>query len=77
MANVDYKIDEIYSENNYPGLEKLLKLVKAKYPEITRDEVKQFRDKEVSAQLLKVTKKRKAATSPTSSATASTTSTTW
>ena len=56
----DAKIEELYADNNYPGLEKLTKLVRAKYPDITREEVKRFYDKEVAAQLLKVTKKRKA-----------------
>jgi hypothetical protein len=35
-------IDEIFNENNFPGLEKLYKLVKSDHPEITKNEVKDF-----------------------------------
>jgi len=37
-------IDEIYNENNFPGLEKLFKLVKSDHPKITKNEVKDFLD---------------------------------
>ena len=37
-------IDEIYNENNFPGLEKLYKLVKSDHPKITKNEVKDFLD---------------------------------
>ena len=59
MTTVNDKIDEVYIDANYPGLAKLTKLVKESYPEITRDQVKQFYDEQVSAQLVKVQKKTK------------------
>ena len=37
-------IDEIYNENNFPGLEKLFKLVKSDHPKITKNEIKEFID---------------------------------
>ena len=35
-------VDEIYNDNNFPGLEKLYKLVKSDHPNITKNEVKNF-----------------------------------
>jgi hypothetical protein len=51
-------IDEIYNDNNYPGLEKLYKLVKSDHPKITKNEVKDFLDNQLGEQLLKTTKKK-------------------
>ena len=46
------KIKEAQKENNYPGLEKLLKLVERKYKyAITRREVKEFLTKDIPTQL--------------------------
>ena len=46
------KIKEVQKENNYPGLEKLLKLVERKYKyAITRREVKEFLAKDIPTQL--------------------------
>ena len=46
------KIKEVQKANNYPGLEKLLKLVERKYKfAITRREVKQFLAKDLPTQL--------------------------
>ena len=36
------KIAQIQVDNNFPGLERLVKLVDQKYPEMTRSEVKNF-----------------------------------
>jgi len=51
-------IDEIYNDNNFPGLEKLYKLVKSDHPKITKNEVKDFLDNQIGEQLLKTTKKK-------------------
>ena len=46
------KIKEVQKENNYPGLERLLKLVERKYKyAITRKEVKDFLAKDIPTQL--------------------------
>lgn len=46
------KIKEVQKANNYPGLEKLLKLVERKYKyAITRREVKEFLEKDIPTQL--------------------------
>ena len=46
------KIKEVQKANNYPGLEKLLKLVERKYKfAITRREVKEFLAKDLPTQL--------------------------
>ena len=51
-------IDEIYNDNNFPGLEKLYKLVKSDHPNISKNEVKDFLDNQLGEQLLKTTKKK-------------------
>lgn len=51
-------IEKIYENNNYPGLEKLYKLVKERIPKVTKLEVKEFLDNELGEQLLKTTKKK-------------------
>ena len=55
------KIKEIQKDNNYPGFEKLVKLVKAKYKDaISRKEVKDFLDKDLPTQLYTTQQKQDA-----------------
>ena len=55
------KIKEIQKDNNYPGFEKLVKLVKAKYKDaISRKEVKDFLDKDLPTQLYATQQKQDA-----------------
>ena len=52
------KIKEVQKANNYPGLEKLLKLVERKYKfAITRREVQEFLAKDLHTQLMPRNKK--------------------
>ena len=48
------KIGEVQVDNNYPGLERLVKLVDQKYPEATRQDVKRFLANDVITQQTKV-----------------------
>jgi len=45
------KIKEVQQENNYPGLERLVRAVGRKYKDITRGDVKAFLSKDLPAQL--------------------------
>ena len=52
------KIKEVQKGNNYPGLEKLIKLVRSKYKDaISRKDVQQFLAKDIPAQLYATTQK--------------------
>ncbi len=55
------KIAQVQVDNNFPGLEKLVKLVDAKYPEITRSDVKNFLMNDVISQQTKTQNKPKKA----------------
>jgi hypothetical protein len=55
---VKIDLDILQRTNNYPGLERMVKLAKQKHPEITRKEIKQFLDADVSKQLTKVQQKK-------------------
>ena len=54
------KIGEVQLENNYPGLERLIKLVDQKYPELTRQDVKRFLANDAITQQTKVQQKPRA-----------------
>ena len=60
MPSVTEKIDRIYKENNYPGLERLVKLVDKEHPEIFRYQVVKFLEQHVPSQLTKKVQKKKA-----------------
>ena len=47
------KIAQIQVDNNFPGLERLVKLVDQKYPEISRRDVKNFLRDDVITQQTK------------------------
>ena len=47
-------IKQVQKENNYPGLDKLMKLVKIANPEITNADIKKFMSSDVGTQLTKV-----------------------
>ena len=51
-------LDILQRSNNFPGLERLVKLAKEKHPEITRQQVKIFLDSDVAKQLTKVQKEK-------------------
>jgi len=51
---VKLDLDILQRTNNFPGLERMIKLAKQKHPEITRKEIKTFLDSDVSKQLTKV-----------------------
>ena len=51
IANI---IKVIQRDNNYPGPEKLMKLMKISNPEISRAEIKTFLSHDVGTQLTKV-----------------------
>lgn len=53
-ARVSNKLETLQKMNNYPGLEKLVKLAKEKHPEITRTQIKTFLNEDTSRQLTKV-----------------------
>ena len=48
------KLESLQKSNNYPGLEKLVKLAKQKHPEISRPQIKKFLEEDTSRQLTKV-----------------------
>jgi hypothetical protein len=45
---VKLDLDILQRTNNFPGLERMIKLAKQKHPEITRKEIKTFLDSDVS-----------------------------
>jgi hypothetical protein len=47
-------LELLQKRNNFPGLERLVKLAKETHPEITRPQVKQFLEQDATAQLTKV-----------------------
>ena len=47
-------IKQVQAENNYPGLEKLIKLVQISNPEISRSKIKAFLSKDIGTQLTQV-----------------------
>ena len=51
---VKIDLDILQRTNNFPGLERLVKLAKEKHPEITRKQVKSFLNSDVSKQITKV-----------------------
>ena len=53
-AKVKLDLDILQRTNNFPGLERMVKLAKQKHPEITRKEIKTFLDADVAKQLTKV-----------------------
>lgn len=53
-ARVNNKIEVLQRLNNYPGLERLVKLAKEKHPEITRREIKTYLESDETRQLSKV-----------------------
>ena len=53
-ARVSNKLETLQKMNNYPGLEKLVKLAKEKHPEIIRTQIKTFLNEDTSRQLTKV-----------------------
>ena len=58
MVKMD--LDILQRTSNFPGLERLVKLAKINFPEITRKQVKTFLDSDVSKQITKVQKTRPA-----------------
>ena len=54
QARTNLKIELLQRLNNYPGLEKLVKLAKRQHPEISRREIKTYLDQDTSRQLTKV-----------------------
>ena len=59
-ARTNLNIELLQRLNNYPGLEKLIKLAKEKHPEISRREIKTYLDQDTSRQLTKVQHKKPA-----------------
>ena len=59
-ARTNLNIELLQRLNNYPGLEKLVKLAKEKHPEISRREIKTYLDQDTSRQLTKVQHKKPA-----------------
>jgi len=59
---MDYNalIDRIYEANNYPGLSKLVTLVKKVNPSITPKQIKQWFDVQLEIQLLHKQEKKEA-----------------
>ena len=57
-ARTNLNIELLQRLNNYPGLEKLVKLAKEKHPEISRREIKTYLDQDTSRQLTKVQHKK-------------------
>lgn len=45
-------IDKIYEDNNYPGLTKLIQLVKKDNPSITKSEIEKWYNGQLEIQLL-------------------------
>ena len=54
QARINGKLESLQKRNNYPGLEKLVKLAKQQHPEISRPEIKKFLEADTSRQLTKV-----------------------
>ena len=42
QARINGKLELLQKRNNYPGLEKLVKLAKQQHPEISRPQIKNF-----------------------------------
>ena len=59
-ARTNLNIALLQRLNNYPGLDKLVKLAKEKHPEISRREIKTYLDQDTSRQLTKVQHKKPA-----------------
>jgi transposase InsO family protein len=59
-ARTNLNIELLQRLNNYPGLERLVKLAKEKHPEISRREIKTYLDQDTSRQLTKVQHKKPA-----------------
>lgn len=57
MNDVNEKIETIYEDNNFPGAEKLYKLVVKEHPDITRSDIVKFLKQQKEEQLLKIKKK--------------------
>ena len=51
---VKVDLDILQRTNNFPGLERLVRLAKEKHPEITRKQIKTFLDSDVAKQLTKI-----------------------
>ena len=51
---VKLDLDILQRTNNFPGMERLVKLAKEKFPEITRKQVKTFLDADESKQITKI-----------------------
>ena len=54
QARLKGKLELLQKRNNYPGLEKLVKLAKQQHPEISRPQIKKFLEEDTSRQLTKV-----------------------
>ena len=54
QARINGKLESLQKRNNYPGLEKLVKLAKQQHPEISRPEIKKFLEADTSRQLTKI-----------------------
>ena len=54
QARINGKLESLQKRNNYPGLERLVKLAKQQHPEISRPEIKKFLEADTSRQLTKV-----------------------
>ena len=54
MDDTKFKLDVIQRSNNYPGLERLVKLAQEKYPDISRSQVKTFLSEDTARQITKV-----------------------
>lgn len=59
-ARVNHKLQILEKMNNYPGLERLVKLAKEKHPEISRPQIKKYLEDDTSRQLTKVQHQKKA-----------------
>ena len=54
QARLNGKLESLQKRNNFPGLEKLVKLAKQQHPEISRPQIKKFLEDDTSRQLTKV-----------------------
>ena len=54
QARINNRLEALQKQNNYPGLEKLVKLAKQKHPEISRPQIKKFLEEDTTRQLTKV-----------------------
>ena len=57
---VRVELDNLQRTNNFPGLERLVRLAKEKYPDISRKQIKLFLDSDVAKQLTKIQPKKSA-----------------